>query len=107
MSNNSRLSSENEICTKMKVMKLKDLCKYRMVIFVFNHRNFFQLHNTELKTRNGGGIASYYPNWRKIHSKMQARYQGLRLFNGLPETVRNERRLSSYENAIREIIFET
>jgi hypothetical protein len=97
-------TGEEEIYSKMNVMKLEEIYKYRLLMFLFKHKYLFQLHNTEQITRKGGGISSVYPSWTKTHSRWQARYRGSELFSSLPYKVRGEKRLSSYKNEIRRLL---
>lgn len=93
-------TSEAEIYTKMQKENLEKLYRKRLLIFLFKNKTSFELHNTKLSTRTGGTQRATYPSWRKTHSRMQARYQGYIVFNSLPASVRDEKKLSVFKRAI-------
>ena len=97
----NRRTSEEEIYPKMNKMKLEQLHRYRLMMFLFKNKELFQLHNTKSITRRGKTVQATQLKWRKEHSRMQARYQGVKLFNFLPADVRSEKRLSIFKNSVR------
>ena len=97
-------SSETEIYSKIQVMRLENLYKYRLYIYIFKNKELFRLHKNEGKTRTRGSIQAEYINWKKEHSRIQMRYCGQRLFNLLPEECRGEQRISVFKNKIRALL---
>jgi len=85
----------------MNVLGLENLSKYRMLMFVFKNKKYFDLHNSEKCTRLQGALVVAYPKWRKLHSRIQARYRGYELFNRLPVALRNEQKLTSFKQGLR------
>lgn len=78
----------------MNVLSFKNLSKNKILLFVFKNKKYFGLHNTEKHIRL---------QWKKLHSRTQARYRGYELFNRLPVTLRNEQKLSSFKRGLRDI----
>lgn len=95
-------TTESIIYTRMNVLKLEDVYKYRLRMFLFKNQDLFRLHyNVASQTRQAAYKQAAYPQWRKEHSRMQAGYQGPILFNVLPPTLREEKRLSVYKRQVR------
>ena len=80
---------------------MEKLYKLRLLLFLFKNKQFFHLHNTELITRTGKTTRATILDWKKVHSRMQARYQACLFFNKLPMAVREERKLSKYKREIQ------
>lgn len=100
---NSR-SSEVNIYPKMNVMKIENLYKFRLLIFVFKNKDFFHIHDTVSYSRTGGGLVAAYPKWKKHHSRLQARYRGFEIFNKLPNYVRGEKSISKFKKQVKELV---
>jgi len=97
-------TSETEIYPKMKVLKIENLYKLRMLTFVFKNKGLFQVHDSMTYSRTGGGTVAAYPKWMKHHSRIQARYRGFELFNKLPNFLRGENSISKYKKCIRDLV---
>ena len=82
-------------------MQVEKLYKFRLLMFLFKNKHFFHLHNTEFVTRQGRTTRALTINWKKEHSRMQARYQGYQLFNKPPAEMREEKKLSKFKAALK------
>jgi len=104
--NHQRGSSESEIYEQMKVARVEELYKIRLLMFVFKNRLTFRLHDTEMqvRTRHGKSTVAEKVHWKKEHSRLQARYQGYLAFNQLPNECRSERRISTYKRLLKNAI---
>ena len=99
-----RRTSEAEIYHKMNKLKLENVYKTRLLMFIFKNKELFELHNTEMITRTGNSTRAKILNWNKEHSRKQARFQGIEIFNNLPVAVRNERKISVFKREIKKIV---
>ena len=104
--NLDRLTSEAEIYPKMGVMGLEDLHRLRLLMFVFKNKEAFRVHDTLSATRTGGGMMAGDPKMVKYDSRIQARYQGFKIFNRLPSYLRSEMKISIYKKSVRKLIRE-
>ena len=95
-------TTESIIYSKMKVMGLEDLYKYRLRMFVIKNLGLFALHhNNYMHTRQADARMIEIPTWWKEHSRWQAGYRGPSLYNNLPGSVRGEKRLSAFKRLIK------
>ena len=92
-------TSETEIYSQMKALRLQDLCKRRLALFVFKRKIDFQVQEPSSHLRTGGQAASY-PKRLKTHSRMQARYKGAECFNSLALQYRTEKTISKFKKGL-------
>jgi len=65
----------------MKVGRLEEVYRSRILMFLFKNQHFFQLHYNKLtNTRLTVAKVAALPTWRKVHSRMQSRYQGAKYY---------------------------
>ena len=102
--NLNRLTSEEEIYAKMGVMGLENLHKLRLLMFIFKNKEAFRVRENVSATRTGGGMMAVDPKMVKYHSRIQASYQGFKIFNRLPSYLRSEMKISIYKKLIKNLI---
>jgi hypothetical protein len=98
----NKRTSEKDIYQTIQKMRVEELYRYRLLMYLFKNKNSFHLHNTELVTRTGSTTRAKLLIYNKEHSRKQAKYQAQRLFNGLPAILRGETVLSKFKRAIRQ-----
>jgi hypothetical protein len=95
-------STESAIYRERNLVRLEEVHRRRLLMFLYKNKDFFQLHfNKRTVTRKTVSRVAAYPYWKKEHSRMQARYQGAKLFNLLAPEIRDEGRLSTYKRLVR------
>lgn len=95
-------TTESEVYEKMNVLRLEEVHRNNLLMFLFKNQDFFQLHyNKRTNTRSTISKVAAYPKWKKEHSRMQGRYQGAKIFNNLSPVIRDEVRLSVFKRQIR------
>jgi len=99
-----RMTSKQEIYPKMGKLGLEGLYKYRMIMFMHKNRDSFDLHTSISNTRMSSGLVAAVPNWRKYHSRTQAKFQGSNIFNKLPVVIRNEGRVGLLKRNLKAIL---
>ena len=101
------MAPASEIYSKMRVMNLHELYKMRLLMFVFKNKFAFHIQNRAqnevayITRAGGGGPVAADPKWNKYHSRIQARYQGYKMFNKLPAILKCENRPSVLKRKLK------
>ena len=91
------------IYPQMKKMSLKNLYKYKMLMFTFKNKETFQVKKSLCASRAGGGQVAGYVGC----SRLQSRYKGVEIFNKLPEHIRNQEKIGLFKKEIRKFLDNT
>lgn len=99
-------TTEKTVYEKMKVNVFEEVYQIKLLIFLFKNQDLFELrYNKRTRTRLTVSKVATTPGWKKEHSRMQARYQGAKLFQNLSSEIRDEVRLMTFKRQVK-MLFE-
>ena len=85
---------------RLRILKLDDLYRYSLALYMYRHRqSFAQLHTDSYLIRNRESIAPQYQ--RLSVAQRSVYYMGPRVWNSLPEHIRNVQRLSGFKREVK------
>ena len=82
------------------LIKLDDIYRYSLALYMYRHgRSFAQLRTDSYQIRNRESIAPQYQ--RLSVAQRSVYYMGPRVWNSLPERIRNIQRLSGFKREVK------
>ena len=94
----------NEFFKSMKILKLEDIYKHRVLIFMFkSHNNFLtQAYNHSHFTRNRENLI--IPRYQRAKTQSTFFYRSINLWNNLPNHIGSIQYVGAFSNAVKSLL---